>query len=146
MNVVSCGNCRTLYDASDSKARCPACNKRPQDVKPLPPTPPMGARNIHLEAPANPRSKKKQQEEDEVAPLWEFVAAFLILGSFIAILVALGMRSPFLLTVSMGVFGITIVLTFIAKLRSMFRPRPGQPDYGSIAGTLFGRGPWDRRR
>jgi hypothetical protein len=143
MNVVSCGNCHTLFDATDRKARCPACNKRPSEVKPLPPMPPMGARGVGLEAPANPR--KKQQEEDEYAPLWEFVAAFVLLASFIAALVALGIRSPMLLMISMAVFGITIVGTFLLKLPGMFRPRHGQPEYPSLLGWLF-RGNIGRRR
>lgn len=143
-NIVTCGKCGTLYDASGTDPRCPACDERYDARESLPPLPRTSGRVRPLEG---PMFESDPDAEPETAPLSEFLAAGLVLAVFIMMLVAVVIRSPSLLIASMAIMGISAVFYAIVKVRSLLRRRDnGVEEQADMLSWLFGRGYWGGRR
>jgi F0F1-type ATP synthase assembly protein I len=146
-SIVRCGNCGTPYDASGVDPRCPECDEvyYPGESLPLPPLPRGGS--SRLEEPHFFSSE--DDKEPETAPLSEFIAAGIVLGAFILMIVAVFVGSPFLLMFALGVLGGSAIIFGVARLRNLLRKR-GRPDDGddgaNLLSWLMGRGYWDSRR
>jgi F0F1-type ATP synthase assembly protein I len=147
-SIVRCGNCGTPYDASGGDPRCPACNQayHPGESLPLLPLA-SGDSPRNLEEPHF--FSDENDKEPETAPLSEFIAAGIVLGAFILMIVAVFVGSPFLLMFSLGVLGGSAIIFGVARLRNVLRTR-GRSDYGddgaNLLSWLLGRGYWDSRR
>ena len=105
-------------------------------------------RGYALEGPDNLSSR---DEPAETAPLEDFVAAGLVLLSFIVMVAGVFARSPELLQAGMAIFALTGIGFGLIKLRQMMtgkrKRRAGSfDDAPSMLDWLIGRGFWDRFR
>jgi hypothetical protein len=147
-NVVACGNCGANYDARGEDPRCPACDARLAEYEPGVPRPALRGYTVtDLEGPDNLRSA----QEPETAPIEDFIAAALVLLSFVVMVIAVMSRSPALLQVGMAIFAVTGIGFGLIKLRKFLkhgrqRPKGSFDEAPSMFDWLIGRGFWDRFR
>jgi len=148
-NVVACGNCGANYDASGPDPACPVCEARLAEYPPAPPRPAVRGFDVRgLEGPDNLRTGP---EPVETAPPEDFVAAGLVLVSFVIMVAGVFGRSPEALQAGMLVFALTGIGFGAIKLRKFLKSgrkrRQGSFDEApSMLDWLIGRGFWDRFR
>lgn len=148
--MVACGNCGANYDAGGEDPRCPACDARLADYEPGEARPAVRGygRPTDLEGPDLIR---RGDERPETAPAEEFIAAGLVLLSFVMIVAAIFAASPALLNGGLALFAVTGIGFGLYKgykfIKHGRRRRPGSFDEApSMMEWLIGRGFWDRFR
>jgi hypothetical protein len=148
--VVSCGNCGANYDASGPEPRCPACNARLEDYEPGEARP--AVRGYGRSAPEleGPDLMRRHDEPPETAPPEEFIAAGLVLLSFVLSAAGIFMQSPLVLNLGLILFAVSGIGFGLFKLHQFVtgkrKRRDDQYEAPSMFDWLIGRGFWDRWR
>jgi hypothetical protein len=149
-NVIACGNCGANYDARGEDPRCPACDARLADYPPMEARPAVRGYGVRdLEGPDHLRSHG--EEPVETAPLEDFLAAGLVLLSFVIMVAGVMSRSPAVLQIGMVIFAVTGIGFGLVKLRKFTTGRSKRhqgsfDEAPSMMDWLIGRGFWDRWR
>ena len=146
-NVVACGNCGANYDAGGPDPRCPACNARLEDYEPGEARPAVRGYGRDLEG---PDLLRRHDEPHETAPPEEFLAAGLVLTSFILIVAGIFIASPLVLNLGLGMFALAGIGFGLFKLYQLSTGKRKRRDDANEAPSMFdwliGRGFWDRWR
>lgn len=146
-NIISCGNCGANYDASGKDPRCPACNARLADYAPGEARPVVRGFDRGLEAPDLLHTAR---DDSESAPPEEFIAAGLILLSFVVAIGGIAMASPLVLNLGVVLFVLSGVGFGLFKLYQMLTGKRKRKEHAyeapSMLDWLIGRGFWDRWR
>jgi len=147
-HVVACGNCGANYDASGADPRCPACNARLADFEPGEARPPVRGFERELEGPDVWLQERDQKPE--TAPVEEFIAAGLVLLSFVLMVAGVFTQSPLLLNLGLAMFAISGIGFGLFKLYQLMTGRRKRKENAfeapSMMDWLIGRGFWDRWR
>ena len=148
-NVVACGKCGANYDASGPDPRCPACDARLADYEPAEARPAVRGYGYGTDL-EGPDLLRRHNEPPETAPIEEFVAAGLVLLSFVLIVAGIFMASPLVLNLGLILFAVSGIGFGLFKLYLFTtgkRKRRDDIDDGpSMFDWLIGRGFWDRWR
>jgi hypothetical protein len=147
-NIVACGYCGANFDASGENASCPACGKSTSQYAPQPVRPLVSGYESRLESPDLLRAR--DDDDDETAPVEEFIAAGLIVIAFAVIITSMAVRSPLGLQLGLALFALTGIGFGIFKLYQFAtgKRKPRDPEAyepPSMMEWFMGLGFWDRR-
>jgi hypothetical protein len=107
-----------MFEVRGRRGRCPNCGEQWEEHEPLPSLPRVFVPENRLQDPDFPQVGPI---EPPPAPMYEFVAAFGVMGGFLTMIAGVVLLIPLLLLVGMTVLGLAAIVYGVTKMRRILR-------------------------